>query len=733
MLVGFCLALAVTLATMVYAYWISERQLDAAQWVNHTEVVLSALAEVRAALADTETAISNYATMGNKGDWARYGSARDRVTDSIKRLTTLTADNPSQQARLKNLSDALQTYITGMLEVAQARRVRGFEATQNRIGFGVTVQQSAEVQTKINGLGRIERQLLTERIKTEQADMQRFKSSVVVLMTVMLITLVLLYWVIRRHRAAELQRHLSEERFRLMAEQIVEYGMFMLDPDGRVTSWNPGAERIKGYRANEIVGQHFSRFYTAEDVAQGKPAKELATAAAEGRIHDEGWRVRKDGTRFWADVLITALRDETGTVRAYAKLSRDMTERKRADERLRNEIAERERIDADLQTLNESLVERVAERTAELSMSNAELQRSELRLSRILDSAMDAIITVDESQHIVMFNAAAEAIFGYPRGAALGAPLAQFIPERFRASHSSHVRNFGDAGTTSRRMGAQRVVTGLRSNGEEFPIDASISHISGDDGRFYTVILRDVTRRVRAEEALRRSKEELRELATMASSAREQEKSRVARELHDELAQSLTALKMDLSWLGERLAPDQEAQLRKLAQMRAMVDGAITATRRISADLRPLILDDLGLVPAAEWLVQNFKQRTGIECELVVDPPEFDLQDPHATAIFRILQESLTNVAKHAQASQVQIKLQARGTQIELTLRDDGCGFHVGDPRKPGSLGLAGLRERAYLIDGEITIDSAPGRGTLIEVHIPFVFATSGEIRPPVH
>ena len=137
----------------------------------------------------------------------------------------------------------------------------------------------------------------------------------------------------------------------------------------------------------------------------------------------------------------------------------------------------------------------------------------------ILDSAMDAIITVDAAQHVVLFNAAAEAMFGCPRQEALGAPLAWFIPERFRGVHAEHVRHFGETGTASRRMGALRIVTGLRRNGEEFPIDASISQLDESGGKFYTVILRDVSERVRIEEALRRSKEELRELGAAAHDA----------------------------------------------------------------------------------------------------------------------------------------------------------------------------------------------------------------------
>lgn len=349
------------------------------------------------------------------------------------------------------------------------------------------------------------------------------------------------------------------------------------------------------------------------------------------------------------------------------------------------------------------------------------LARSEERLRSILDSAMDAIVTVDEAQHIVLFNKAAEAVFGCSRDEAIGAPLAWFIPERFREGHTGYISRFGEAGARSRRMGAQRIVTGLRRNGEEFPIDASISQISENGAKFYTVILRDVTERVRAEEALRRSKEELQELAAASQSVREQEKSRIARELHDELGQALTALKMDVNWLRERLSEKQGQGLEteKLVAMETMLDRTVASTRRISTDLRPLMLDDLGLMPAVEWLVEDFSARTGVACELRVSDPEPDLQDPYATAVFRILQESLTNVARHAKASRVEVSVQQIDSHIKLHVRDNGQGFSLRDARKPKSYGLMGLRERAYLLGGEAIIDSRPGEGTNIDVTLP--------------
>jgi PAS domain S-box-containing protein len=347
------------------------------------------------------------------------------------------------------------------------------------------------------------------------------------------------------------------------------------------------------------------------------------------------------------------------------------------------------------------------------------LAQSEARLRGVLDSAMDAIITIDERQHIVLFNAAAEAMFGCSQQDAVGAPLNWLIPERFRAGHGDHVRSFGETPTATRRMGEQRIVTGLRRNGEEFPIDASISQLSAGGAKFFTVILRDVTERVRTEQALRRSKEELRELGAAANEAREQEKSRISRELHDELGQTLTALQMDVAWFRQRAPQGEPTLTAKLDRMEALLHTTVAATRRIAGELRPLVLDDLGLLPAIEWLMDSFTQRTGVECEFKLSDIELNLSDAQASAVFRVIQESLNNVAKHAHASRVEICIDRHAAELKVSVRDDGVGFTPQDPRKRNSFGLLGLRERASMLGGQATVSSSPGKGTRVDVSFP--------------
>jgi PAS domain S-box-containing protein len=355
---------------------------------------------------------------------------------------------------------------------------------------------------------------------------------------------------------------------------------------------------------------------------------------------------------------------------------------------------------------------------SELLKAEQEHERLANRLAGLLDSAMDAIITVDESQRIILYNRAAERIFGWPGMEVLGQPLLRLLPQRFRAEHENHVRQFGATGVTSRQMGDGTVIHGLRANGEEFPMDASISQLETAEGKLYTVIVRDVTERVRAQH-------ERSAFAAAANAIREEEKSRVARELHVELAQSLTVLKMDANWVRDHFATDVQASAAKLTEMLGVLDHTIAATRRIASDLRPLLLDDLGLQPAIEWLAANFSARYKVPCKLRVRD-DLDLAEPYATAIFRIVQESLANVGKHAHATRVQVVIEPRPGAIDLAVIDDGRGYDPDAPRKAHSLGLMGVRERVHLLYGSMSITTRPGHGTRIEVRIPLPAAVPG-------
>jgi len=346
---------------------------------------------------------------------------------------------------------------------------------------------------------------------------------------------------------------------------------------------------------------------------------------------------------------------------------------------------------------------------------------SQARLDAIVDSAMDAIVTVDAAQNVVLFNRAAEQIFGVRREEAIGAPLDRFLPQRHRAAHRDHIEQFGHTGVSSRRMGDTTTLWALRADGTEFPIEASISQAGVPGQDFYTVILRDVTLRKKAQDALQAQKEELRRLSAQVLEAREEEKTRIARELHDELGQLLTALKMDLAWLRERLPPGDTDAAERAERMGRVLDQTVGSTRRISADLRPLMLDDLGLAEAANWLVGDFASRSGVQCEIrMTGNGELEGIDKSvATAIYRALQESLTNIARHAGARQAWVSVGADNGEIFFEVEDDGRGIAPADLAKTRSLGLKGMRERVDYLGGSIEVTRAPRGGTRVRVRLP--------------
>lgn len=356
--------------------------------------------------------------------------------------------------------------------------------------------------------------------------------------------------------------------------------------------------------------------------------------------------------------------------------------------------------------------------------NQASLKEQEARLSIIVQHSMDAIITIDTQERILIFNAAAELMFGYPAQEALTMTLSHLIPQAHRHGHHAHVKTFAQSGVTARKMGAQLVLKGLRANGEEFPLDASISRAHSNGQLYMTVILRDLTQQVEAQSELDRAHAELRELSIASQTAREEEKSRIARELHDELGQNLTALKMDLSWLQAHISKDLASHAERILAMQGVLDSTVVATRRIAADLRPMMLDDLGLKAALEWLVQDFSRRVSLPCELVVDDAVIELETGVQSALYRAVQECLTNISRHAQATQVKIQVHMRSASVRLQVHDNGIGMNDEVRTKRGSFGLIGMRERIYILGGTVNIESQPGNGTLITIELPRTSAT---------
>ena len=352
--------------------------------------------------------------------------------------------------------------------------------------------------------------------------------------------------------------------FRLLVESVRDYAIFVLDPDGNVLTWNPGAQALKGYVRDEIVGKHFSKFYLPEAVKSGWPQRELTLAQKEGRFADEGWRVRKDGTAFWASVTITPLYAQDGTLAGFAKVTQDLTDRRQGEERI--------------QALNRELRERVAQ--------------------------------LDESRRIIELRTL-----------------------------------------------------------------------------------------------------ELHKLSGHLLQVQDDERRRLARELHDDLGQQLVAIKMALD------------VIRGTEKVNEMTDGAISTVRNLSYLLHPPLLDESGLRAALHWYIDGISARNRIEISLRVTPQNFPrLSRDIETTIFRIVQESLTNVYRHANSDSARVEIDKRAEVVTISVRDYGQGTPqetaAGIHEAKLGVGISGMRERVRQFGGELTVSRAEP-GTLVEATIP--------------
>ena len=362
----------------------------------------------------------------------------------------------------------------------------------------------------------------------------------------------------------------------------------------------------------------------------------------------------------------------------------------------------------------------------ERKQAEAQVRESEIRYRLLAESISDVIWTVDINAptQLTYISPSVTRLLGYTVEEATSKKMEEvFTPESFEIAMKALAEEMAIEGREQAKLYRSRILE-LQMNckdGSVVPVEVRYSFVRGLDERSDQILAigRDITERKRAEEELRQSHEQLRNLSAHIESARETERTSIAREVHDELGQALTALKMELSWMNKRLPKDQEALIKKTGEMSNLIGTTIQTVKRISTELRPGVLDDLGLMAAIEWQVQEFQERTRTKCELTAEGEDMNLGRDLATAVFRILQETLTNVARHANATRVKVSLKKGGGQLVLQVRDNGKGITKKQIAHPKSFGLIGMRERVRSWRGSVKIDGISGKGTIVTVSIP--------------
>lgn len=387
----------------------------------------------------------------------------------------------------------------------------------------------------------------------------------------------------------------------------------------------------------------------------------------------------------------------------------------------------RRQAESALRLMNENLEEAVTERSYELATVNQALSTeiidrlqaehasrlSEGRLAGILDIAEDAIIVTDHNRSISLFNQGAARLFGYDPDEVLGQPIDLLLPARCQATHTSRLDAFTPISESGSRTGERREVIGLKKNGCEFPAEASISQLTIGEKTTFTVIVRDITQRLMTER-------QLQSLTAQLMAAQEEERRRIAQELHDDINQRLALLAIDMGRIeSDHLSTTGHIRdkLRPLTQRLGVISDDV---RRMAYQFHPSILDDLGLPAALEQLADDWSVRTGTKVVIVQEEIISPLPRTIASCLYRVTQESLVNVMKHAKATRVELELTCGDQEITLSIHDTGVGFNLEaiHSRHLG-LGLVNMRERVRSVGGCFDIQSEPGRGTHITVQIP--------------
>jgi PAS domain S-box-containing protein len=479
---------------------------------------------------------------------------------------------------------------------------------------------------------------------------------------------------------------LSEERFR-GAFDHAPIGMTLTSPDGRWLKVNQAFCEVLGYSEQELLAMNFRSVTHPDDLEANLEGYRQLLAGESDSFTMEKRYFHKDGHIVWTNVSTTVVRSAEGHSLYLVVQIYDITERKRAEEALRE---------------------------------------SEARFREILELMPAGVYVCDKNGIIQHYNPRAAELWG--RQPRTGDPDVRFC------GCLRHYRPDGTLVPHEESPMAEALRTGIpvrnlemvleRPDGSRATVMANIAPLWNEEGEQVGAIncLLDITERKAAEEAFAAITEQLRALSGSLQLAREEERARIARELHDELGSALTSLSWDLQGVDEMLSvagSKAGALQKKITSMTSLVDATIDTVRRIASELRPGILDDLGLMAAIEWHVEQLEAHSGIICQCDFLAENIDLSREQTTALFRIFQEAMTNILRHAEATRVNIRIEEKEGQFVLQVSDNGRGSTEAEKTGSRSLGLLGMRERAHLIGGKIKIDGVAGKGTVLTVQVP--------------
>ena len=456
--------------------------------------------------------------------------------------------------------------------------------------------------------------------------------------------------------------------------EILPDMVFVVDHDEHILFVNQVAARAMGSKPGDLVGHRQSELFHPDLSARHSLAIQHVFRTGETIVSEDQQDLHIRPV--WIDTRLIPLRNSTGTVVAVVGIVRDVSERRRAQETL---------------ALREAY------------------------LRSMLDNFPHLVWFKDTEGKFQVVNQTFAHTAGKERPADL-VGLDDFAIWPFELA-ANYIADDQEVIQTRQK---KLVEEEIRQGGESHWFETYKSPVVDASGKVIgtTGFSCEITERRQFQDEQRRSREQLRALAAHVESVREQERVRIAREIHDELGQSLTCMGMDLAFLDKQIDPDNKEAAARVAALVELVKDTIRCVRRISSELRPSILDDLGLSAAIEWLAHDFEAHTQISCTIEV-PEDLSLPFELATPLFRVCQEALTNVTRHASASSVTIRLVCSSSHISITIKDNGRGITEDEIKRHGSLGLLGMKERIAILGGTLVVEGKPGEGTTLAIQIP--------------
>ena len=666
------------------------------RWVRHTHEVLDALKDLLVAMSSIESNARGFMISGGESYLESYRANILRVEQGTATIRNLTFDNPKQQSRLAALESLAARRIQRVQAVIELRRTEGLQAITNIDQLGLGKALMDEFQGVILELQDEELRLLKEREAEEERYVIRAKVLLVLGTGLGLLITATAGWGVQREYAgralAEKTLRDSEEKYRMVLDGVQDYAIFMLDPHGQIVSWNAGAERIKGYTAEQIIGQNFSRFFAPEDIRDGRPQEVLRLTAANGRYEEQGMRVRKDGTRFLASVTFSALHDAAGHLRGFSEISHDLSARK----------------------------------------------ESEARYRGLLEAAPDAMVVVNQRGEIVLLNAQAEKQFGYYRDELIGQKVKNIIPEGFAE------RLIADALRSTEDALAQQIGTGieliaLRKNGSEFPIELMLSPLESAEGILVTAAIRDITRRKKAEahllqkvQELNRSNEELGKSAKSASDANKELEAFAYSVSHDLRAPLRSVdgfsqvLLADYAGKLDEEGKDSLNRIRAASQRMGMLIDDMLSLSQVTRREIALARTDLSKM-AAEIVAELRLGEPRRQVEFIAAPELITTTDPH---LMRIALVNLLGNAWKFTGRRPQARIEFGTTDHEgrqaYFVADNGAGFDMAYAGKlfgafqrmhsitefeGTGIGLATVQRIIHRLGGQVWAEATPDHG----------------------